>query len=288
MFMAGLVAPGKIPPPQRRALPIGGGVGTSGFQMPPRPGQPASTGGGGTSVLPDGTMRTVQPGLPPGMQFDAGSNTAAYGGGGGGIHEKTLPGAMPSVRAAMPAPAAAPQPGGGQGGPPPIDMTQIMDLVKNLKGDPVPRETPPQPLAREADLTPAAEQPSASLGFARAKDASGRMGAAALRAMRDEMTSRGISGSGVEADMTSGILGDVARGQSDAAFQQSLEADRQGYDAKKTSYQGRLNQRTNDMGLVGTGFHGGVTQRGDDVRSNDMTNLFPSIMSILAQQRRVY
>ena len=108
--MAGIVAPGKIPTPQRRALPIGG-TGPSGFQMPSRGGQPAPA-AGGTSVLPDGTMRTVQPGLPPGMQFDAGSNTAAYGGGGGGIHEKTLPGvgSMPSVRSSMPTPTAAAPP----------------------------------------------------------------------------------------------------------------------------------------------------------------------------------
>ncbi len=291
--MAGIVAPGKIPKPQPRSLPasMGGGVGTSGIQRPQLGGVTPPPMQGGTSVLPDGTMRTIQPGLTPGLYLDPGSGGMSMSnqGGGGFIHEKQIGGGMPSVRAAMPPPSAAPAPGAtpqAAPAPPPIDMNEIMNLVKTLKGEPVPREAAPQPLARVAAPEPAADAPSSSLAFARYKDRSGRIGNQALKALRDEMTSRGISGSGIEAGGVSSILGEVARGQGDAEYAQQRAHEDQAWDAKKMGYQGDISQRANDMGLVGTGFSGGITQRGQDMQTNDMTSLFPSIMSILMQQRR--
>jgi hypothetical protein len=144
----------------------------------------------------------------------------------------------------------------------------------------------PEALAREAGPTPAAVQPSMSRGFAKAKDASSRIGNQALNALRSQMVSRGIEGSGMEGRLTGNILGDVAAQQSDAAYQQSKMADEQNWDAAKLGYQGAVQQRGQDTGLAEAGYSGLITQRGQDYgNESQWMNQLPAILQYMAGQK---
>jgi hypothetical protein len=298
--MAGLQP--KIPTPKPRAMmpatpatqAYGGGMGGgSGLQRPPLGGTPPPPVAPTMSVNPAGVMRTT------GVQ----ANPSPFGGGPliGNIEEIDLDartrarnindaGQMAQITGSVPRAPGAGGGGGGGGGeapaPPPLSTEDIFGILDRLKGETPPREAAPTPQNRVAMPTPAAEAPSASMGFARAKDQSGRIGNAALRALKDQMTERGISGSGVEGQLTSNILGDVARGQSEAGFQQQLEADRQAWDAKQMGYQGDITQRAQDLGLSSAGFSGGIQQRGQDMNQNNLLSMGPTILGLLAGRAR--
>lgn len=287
-------------PPARAMMPAtsatqayGGGASlpTSGMQRPALGAPQAGFVGPTMSVNPAGVMRTVQKGAPA-SPF---SSTPTIG----PIEEIDLDAQRRSRdisdagQMAQITGAGAPGAGGGGGGgggdapaPPPLSTEDIFGVLDRLKGETPPREERPAPPNRVAMPTPAAEAPSASMGFARAKDQSGRIGNAALRALKDQMTERGISGSGVEGQLTSNILGDVARGQGEAAFQQQLEADRQAWDAKQMGYQGDITQRAQDLGLSSTGFQGGIQQRGQDMNQNNLLSMGPTILGLLAGRAR--
>lgn len=291
----------KIPTPKPRAMmpatsatqAYGGGMTSpSGIQRPPLGGAPPMGGSVGptTSVNPAGVMRTT------GVQ----ANPSPFGGPPliGPIQETDLDAQRRSrdisdAGQLAQIPGAAPGGGGGGGGgggeapaPPPLSTEDIFGVLDRLKGETPPRETAPAPQNRVAMPTPAAEAPSASMGFARAKDQSGRIGNAALRALKDQMTERGISGSGIEGQLTSNVLGDVARGQSEAGFQQQLEADRQAWDAKQMGYQGDITQRAQDLGLSSAGYSGGIQQRGQDMNQNNLLSMGPTILGLLAGRAR--
>jgi hypothetical protein len=271
----------------------GGGVSTSGLasggmQRPATPPPVVPT----TSVNPAGVMRTT------GVQVNPSGGAPLIG----NIEEIDLDARRRSrdindqqqLALIQPGVSSAPRGGGGGGGggggdapaPTPLSTEDIFGILDRLKGETPPREAAPTPLNRVAMPTPAAEAPSASMGFARAKDQSGRIGNAALRALKDQMTERGISGSGVEGQLTNNILGDVARGQSEAAFQQQLEADRQAWDAKQMGYQGDITQRAQDLGLSSAGFSGGIQQRGQDMSHNNLLSMGPTILGLLAGRAR--
>lgn len=288
---AGIIASPKLQPRPGQVLgPMmgrGGGMSASGA--------PAAAPGGMVAPTPSNLIKpptTSQ--WSPGPQIgvvDGAPQLNQYPQGigfGGGDPMGILPTPSATAPPPMAAPRAAPPPSGGDPTPsaPPIDMGEITQMLKTLKGDPVPREPAPQALPRIAAPEPVAQSASKDLGFARYKDKSGRIGKSALRAMKDIMTERGISDSGIELDKNAEILTGVAQGQADNAYQQELEAERQAADFRKLGYQGDISQRANDMGLVGTGFSGGITQRGQDIQSNDLTNLFPSIASLLMAGRR--
>ena len=85
--------------------------------------------------------------------------------------------------------------------------------------------------------------PANSEAFGRAKDAATHTFGKALEALKDQMSERGISGSGVEGRLSGEILSDAARYVSDAELQQQLEAQRQSWDAAKGAYAGQVQQR---------------------------------------------
>lgn len=90
----------------------------------------------------------------------------------------------------------------------------------------------------------APQVPQNSGMFAHAKDVSGRVGNKAIEALRNSMTQRGISDSGLAAVGEANILGNVARQQSDAEYNQAqLNTGRQ-WEANQMAYQGDINQNT--------------------------------------------
>lgn len=173
--------------------------------------------------------------------------------------------------------------GDGGGG---LSKEDLLDLANALKPPPPPgREAAPTPPATIAGPTAVASPSAKSQGFARAKDNAGRIANTALQALRSQMVARGIEGSGVEGQLASGILGETARGVSDASFQQERAAEDQAWQAAQLGYQGAINQRGQDMGLAQSGFSGNINQRGQDISAQpNMLALFPTIASMM--QRR--
>ena len=174
--------------------------------------------------------------------------------------------------------------GGGDGGG--LNKADIMGILNSLKGPTVPREVAPTAPAQIAGPEPAAKSAARSQGFARAKDAAGRIGNQALKALRAQMVERGIEGSGVEGQLTGNILGETARGVADAKFNQERAAEDQAWEGTKLGYQGNLSQRAGDMGFMQNNYNTGVQQRQQDMSQNDrMLGMFPTIMSMLGRAR---
>lgn len=236
--MAGLQVPGSRLPPPTPNLSQGQQIGASVPQL-----------------TPNGPWQQTQWNLntPPTQTPPAAGPTP----GGGNMY--ALPGGGTNIATA----------GGGGGGsaPPPMDQNSILDILKGLT-----QQETPAPPAREQAPTPTAQPPSQSLAFARAKDQSGRVGNAALRALKDQMSERGLGDSGIEAQLSAGILGDVGRSQSDAAFQQQMMAENQGWQAAQQGYQGGISQRGQDVGLQQSGL-------------SNATALAPTVLRMLSGVR---
>lgn len=114
-----------------------------------------------------------------------------------------------------------------------LQMQRLMMLLGNLKGfgsmggpqDPLPREVPGAAPGREVPSTMADRTAMESATFGRAKDRIGKLGGAAMMALKDRSTAGGRSNSGLEAkdrrEIVSGTqsqLGEVIRDQAiDAA-----------------------------------------------------------------------
>jgi len=143
----------------------------------------------------------------------------------------------------------------------------IQSLLDKMNVPTLPREPAPQDEPRVSGPSAAPYQ-GQTLAFSRAKDASSRIHGKALQALKDQMTSRGISGSGIEADATAEMLTDAANYQSGADLAQAIASDERGWEGTKLGYQGDLSQRGQDLGLntSTTGF--GVSQRGQDIGVN--------------------
>ena len=101
----------------------------------------------------------------------------------------------------------------------------------------------------------------ASGAFSHAKDVSGRTGSAAIKALHDLMTRRGMSDSGLETAGEADILGNVARQQSDAEYgaveqdaARQWQASQLGYSGDmnqaQTAYQGQLQQNNQQQNLL--------------------------------------
>lgn len=149
---------------------------------------------------------------------------------------------------------------GGQG----LVLGSIQSLLDQMK-TPVPaREPAPADELRVGGPNPAAYQ-GPTLAFSRAKDASSRIHGKALQALKDQMTSRGISGSGIEAQLMQEGLSDAADYQAGADLAQALASDERGWEAEKIRAAGDLTQRGQDIGVntATTGY--GVQQRGQDI-----------------------
>jgi hypothetical protein len=159
-----------------------------------------------------------------------------------------------------------PTSGGGQ-----FSLDEIRGLIRDLTPataqhvpPPAPSPTVPPPTAPSTIAPPVAAPVDQQMAFAKAKDSSSRIANAALRALRTNMTERGLTGSGIQAQNESDIMSSLAGVQSQALYNAAeKDADRQ-WDAAKTGYTGAIGQRANDMGLTATGYQGGISQRGQD------------------------
>lgn len=277
--------------------PTAAAYGGGGFQTGKAPvgGQPAAS-PGGQSMDPYGRLTTVGPGPSQGLgglNVGADGNVSSAAQGLGPITIEQPPnssapvdwtpdmgGGARSPRGTTPG-GSDPGPGGG------LDMNQIMGVLDKLKPEPPPQRIQAPPLmAREGAPQPVASSAVKSQGFARAKDNAGRVANQALKSLRSEMVSRGIEGSGVEGQLASNVLGETARGVSDAGFQQERAAEDQEWQARQLGYQGGINQRAQDLGLTTSGYGGQVTQRGQDIGAQpNMLALAPTIFSMLNRNR---
>lgn len=251
-----------------------------------------------TPVTPWGTSSQVNPGVTtPYFDPSAGPTGSLVNptGGGGRIEHDLNSGISSSGAPIGGGGGGGAGGGGGSGGAagggaaPNLDTGSIMSLINQLKGPQEPRENVPQAPGHVAAPIPVAQPPSSSLGFARFKDQSGRIGAAALRAAKDAATERGISGSGIEDAGASNIIGQIGAQQSDAAYQQQKTAEQQAWDAAQQGYQGDITQRSQDLGLSTTGYQGGIQQRAQDMGQNDLTSLAPTLLQLMFRSGgRVY
>lgn len=106
----------------------------------------------------------------------------------------------------------------------------------------------------------APQVPSTSGAFAHAKDVSGRTGNKAIEALRNSMTQRGISDSGMATMGEANILGNVARQQSDAEYQAANTDNTRQWNANQMAYQGDLGQ--NEME-----YQGAIAQRNQSLQA---------------------
>jgi hypothetical protein len=171
---------------------------------------------------------------------------------------------------------------GGSGGTGGMTTQELLSLINSFKNDKPAEPVVPSPTAPPRVADPVAPKLDQGAYFARAKDATGQVANKALEALRDEMTTRGVQGSGIEGNLTKDILKGAAQTQAQAAFdaaQQQWAAD---WDAAKTGYMGQVDQRANDIGLTGTGFGGQVTQRGQTMDyGQQLMRMLPSFLSVL-------
>lgn len=169
--------------------------------------------------------------------------------------------------------------GGGSGGggaysaPPPMDTSAVEALLAKYAPSPVSAPALPAQVAAPVAPTRAAGTAKA---FGNAKNISGKQGAAAIRALHDVMTRRGMSDSGLEAEGEAGIMGDVANFNSDAAFRSDLADDDRSWEAAQMGFQGALAQRSGDMSFLSNNFGGQLQQRGQDM---DRTSQILSLLT---------
>lgn len=128
------------------------------------------------------------------------------------------------------------------------NITGLIDQMRQQPITPPPRVAPPV-------------VPSTPNALGPAKEATGRIGNKALEALRNQMTARGMSDSGMAVEGEANILGNVARGQSQAMYDaanldnsRQWEANKIGYqgdtDYNQMLYSGQLGQRNNDLQIL--------------------------------------
>jgi len=157
--------------------------------------------------------------------------------------------------------------GGGAAGS--MDLAAIEGLISKYAATPAPVAPPPAPAQVAAPVAPTRAAGTAK-AFANAKNISGRQGTAAIKALHDTMTRRGMSDSGFEASGEADILGNVANFNSDAAFRSDVADDDRTWEAAQMGFQGALSQRNSDMGYLQSGYQGGIAQRGQDLDRQSM------------------
>lgn len=180
--------------------------------------------------------------------------------------------------------------GGGTSGDYTLD--EILGKFQNLlPTEPLPRETGPTAPAQVAEAAPislASRTAMNAANFGQAKDRVGRLSMSALRDVRNNMTARGISGSGIEGRMATdtinagyGQLGDVIREQANA--DSAIEQDVANKNAEMSVAQRGQNlaQRGQDIGVAGQDYSGRITQRGQDAANKQ--NRFNSILALINQ-----
>lgn len=114
-----------------------------------------------------------------------------------------------------------------------------------------PHIQPPAPV-------PAPQVPSLQGAFQQSKDIASRQGNKALEALRNLMTQRGMSDSGMSTVGEANILGNIARQAAEGDYRgREVDTGRQ-WEANQMNYQGLMNQQQ-------MGYQGGIDQRGQDM-----------------------
>jgi hypothetical protein len=127
-----------------------------------------------------------------------------------------------------------------EGGPGGLDDLNINDYykAKGMIPNLPPREKPPS----QADRT---AQEAAAYG--RAKDKIGLNAQAGLRAMQGLMASRGISGSGIEAALSQGVVGDAVGQLGEVGRDQAITGLKRDWDVEDRDWAGNIQQRGQDI-----------------------------------------
>lgn len=175
---------------------------------------------------------------------------------------------------------SAPRTPAGPG--PGIDTGEIPSLLDQFKPDAVAREPGLVAPPREHGAGPEDRTAAESAAFARAAERIGAVGRGNLAGLRNQMTRRGISGSGLEAkgvadvqNNTAGQLGEVIRDQAIEGLNRDEAIDDRDFAAG-------VAQRGQDIGVGSTNYSGGISQRGQDIGQADWKlNALPSILALL-------
>jgi hypothetical protein len=258
--------------------PIAGVAGTAGAGgiAGNMPGAPAPTGGhdvyagntayntGGMGVDAGGSLTVVGKGLTPKSSVPQPTPAQPVDDGGYTYSPRVTP------------PAAAPP------STPGIDINEIPGWLDKFKPDAVPREQPIGLMPREVGKGPEDRRAAESAAFARAGERIARIGKGNMTGLRNQMTRRGISGSGIEAEgikdvqnNTAGQLGEVVRDQAIEGLRREQAIDDRDLAAG-------ISQRGQDLGIQGTNYTGGIAQRGQDINQNDWKmQALPSILALL-------
>lgn len=121
----------------------------------------------------------------------------------------------------------------------------------NGSGVPAPLGPPPMPhVALDTASIDAADRAA----FARAKDTTGDITQSGLKALRDEMGSRNILGSSIDANAEASVINQGMKNLSEVPREQAIQRGARATDLAKTSYSGDISQRGQD-----------VTMRGQDI-----------------------
>ncbi len=99
-------------------------------------------------------------------------------------------------------------------------------------------------------VSPQQSQAAVEAEFARAKDKSGQIAKSALTGLSDNMSSRGMAGSGAQGEEAAKIIGGQAGGLADLNREQAIQGLQYTQHANDTQYQGDITQRAQNMGMV--------------------------------------
>jgi hypothetical protein len=180
----------------------------------------------------------------------------------------------------QPKPGTGGSPGASPG--PGIDINEVPGWLDKFKPDAVPREPGLTTLPREVGKGPEDRTAAESAAFSRAAERIANIGKGNLNGLRNQMTRRGITGSGIEAagvrdvqNNTAGQLGEVVRDQAIEGLHRQEAIDDRDLAAG-------ISQRGQDLGIQSTNYTGGIAQRGQDVSQADWKlNALPSILALL-------
>lgn len=281
-------------PMLRTQSAVGGAAPAGGF------GSPSSltygAGGSGTPPQPPGGGHYVAPAgqnVLGGMTYD--SNTGMVGSAGIGItpqvdldqqrrdRDKQDYADRLAIDSRYDGPPAggggrAPGPGPGSTPTPPIGEIPWNEFEPKQ----VQREPGLTTMPREVGKGPEDRTAADSAIFSRAAERIGRIGAGNLRSLKSQMTNRGISGTGIQAqgitaakNNTAGQLGDVVRDQ-------AIEGLRREQDVDDRDLSAGIAQRGQDLGIASTNYSGGISQRGQDLQQADWKlQALPSILALM-------
>lgn len=99
-------------------------------------------------------------------------------------------------------------------------------------------------------VTPQQSQAAVEAEFARAKDTSGQIAKSALTGLSDNMSARGMAGSGAQGEEAAKIINHQAGGLADLNREQAIQGLQYTQHANDTQYQGDIAQRAQNMGLT--------------------------------------